>query len=282
MRLHTDAIRADLGMDGQAQTHHAMLFLSCKQPMRDFDDSTLWRVSEFERVRVRTGESGFTPLQGATVLPETLLGELQHLDQMGQGKEMLEVITACLRHREAALLCVQYEGLVWPITVFPAQMLYHSPRDLAHTTATGLMHASLLSVEPPGVRPPGHTQHERVSSPDHYRPLLPLLWLLALEGPRTELLNEIAGTAAYRAIKNPVEDGLSLSGALGSAAERLRRETVSLRTIAQWPGMNAERASRLLNALYLASALLATRAHPAARPAPGAARGLRDLFKSLR
>jgi hypothetical protein len=250
--------------------------------MRDFDESTLWRVSEFERVRIRTGESGFTPLDGCTVLPETLLSELQHLQQIGQGKEILEVITACLRHREAALLCLQYEGLVWPVTVFPAQMLYHSPRDLAQTTATGLMHSSLLSIEPPGVRPPGHILSERVASSEHYRPLLPLLWLLALEGPRDELLHEISGTVAYRAIKNPAEDGLSMSGALGSAAERLRRETVSMRTIAQWPGMNVERASRLLNALYLASALLATRAHPAARPAPGTARGLLDLFKSLR
>lgn len=250
--------------------------------MRDFDDSTLWRVSEFERVRVRTGESGFTPLQGATVLPETLLGELKQLEQAGQGREILEVITACLRHREAALLCLQYDGLVWPVTVFPAQMLYHSPRDMALTTATGLLHTSLLSIEPPGVRPPGHALRDRVAASEHYRPLLPLLWLLALEGPRAELLHEISGTVAYRAIKNPAEDGLSMNGALGSAAERLRRETVSMRTIAQWPGMNTERASRLLNALYLASALLATRAHPAARAAPSPTRGLRDLFRSLR
>ncbi len=250
--------------------------------MRDFDESTLWRVSEFERVRLRTGESGFTPLEGSTVLPETLLGELQQLEQIGQGKEVLEVVTACLRHREAALLCLQCEGLVWPVTLFPAQMIYHSPRDLAQTTSTGLTHASLLSIEPPGVRPPGHNLYERVAAAEHYRPLLPLLWLLALEGPRTELLHEISGTVAYRAIKNPSEDGLSMNGALGSAAERLRRETVPLRTIAQWPGMNVERASRLLNALYLVSALLATRTHPAARSAPGAARGLFDFFKSLR
>ncbi len=250
--------------------------------MRDFDESTLWRVSEFERIRVRTGESGFTPLEGASVLPETLLGELQRLQQLGQGTEILEVITACVRHRNAALLCLQYEGLVWPVTVFPAQMLYHSPRDLARTTATGLMHSSLLRIEPPGVRPPGQPSGEGTVVPDHYRPLLPLLWSLALEGPSGQLLNEISGTVAYRAIKNPAEDGLSMSGAMGSAAARLRRETVSMRTIANWPGMNAERASRLLNALYLVSALLATRTHPAARPTPGAASGLRDLFKSLR
>ena len=104
------------------------------------------------------------------MLPEKLLGDLQHLEQMGQSGEILEVITACMRHRKAALLCLQYEGLVWPVTVFPAAMLYHSPRDLAQTSASGLMHASLLSVEPPGVRPPGNRLHEGVSAAQHAAP----------------------------------------------------------------------------------------------------------------
>ena len=55
-----------------------------------------------------------------------------------------------------------------------------------------------------------------------------------------------------------------------SAGQRLRRETVALRDIAAWPGMSLERASRLLNGLYLTSSLLATRAHPAARGEPRA------------
>jgi len=38
--------------------------------------------------------------------------------------------------------------------------------------------------------------------------------------------------------------------------------------------MSIERASRLLNALYLCGALMITRSHPAARAAPRAWRGL--------
>jgi hypothetical protein len=38
--------------------------------------------------------------------------------------------------------------------------------------------------------------------------------------------------------------------------------------------MSTERASRLLNALYLAGGLLVTRAHPAARNEPASWRGL--------
>lgn len=243
--------------------------------MRDFEDSTLWRVSGFERVRMLTGTSGFARLDGPTVLPTTLLADLNRLGADGTGSDVLEVVAACMRHHEPALLCLQYEGLVWPVTLFPSQMLYHSPRDLAQATAPALTRLALLSTEPPGVRPPGHWMYERVGQAGHYRPLLPLLWSLALDGPRSELLAEIAGTAAYRAIKSSAEEGVVMSGALRSAAERLRRETVSLRTICSWPGMSLDRASRLLNGLYLASALLATRAHPAARAAP---RGLRELW----
>ena len=232
--------------------------------MRDFEASTLWRVSEFERVRMRSGGSAFARLDGVTVLPTTLLADLRRLDAAGASSEPLEVVAACVRHREAALLCLQYQGLVWPVTLFPQQMLYHSPRDLAQALPASLAHATLISAEPPGVRPPGHWMHERVAQIEHYRPLLPLLWSLALHGSRASLLAEIAGTAAYRAIKNPEADGVVLGGPLRSAAQRLRRETVSLRDIGGWPGMSVERASRLLNGLYLSSSLLATRSHPAA------------------
>ncbi|HZT56030.1 MAG TPA: hypothetical protein VFA35_07385 [Burkholderiaceae bacterium] len=236
--------------------------------MRDFEDSTLWRISEFERVRSRSGGSAFARLGGASVLPTTLLADLRRLDASGASDEPLEVVAACIRHREAALLCLQYDGLVWPVTLFPQQMLYHSPRDLTQALPTALAHITLISAEPPGVRPPGHWMHERIAQVEHYRPLLPLLWSLALDGPRATLLAEIAGTAAYRALKNPEADGATLRGPLRSAAQRLRRETVALRDIAAWPGMGVDRASRLLNGFYLSSSLLATRSHPAARAEP--------------
>ncbi len=252
------------------------------QKMREFEESTLWRVSEFERVCVQTGSSAFARLDGHTVLPTTLLADLRRLDAEGTSDDVLEVVAACMRHHESALLCLKHDGLVWPVTLFPSQMSYHSPRDLMQVGPADLARLSLLSAEPPGVRPPGHWMHERIAHADQYRPLLPLLWMLALHGPRQELLGEISGTVAYRALKNPAEDGVVLSGVLGSAAERLRRETVPLRTICGWPGMTLERASRLLNGLYLGSSLMATRAHPAARTAPGGLLGLLRRPKSRR
>lgn len=232
--------------------------------MQDTQPADLWSVSEFERAHAQARNSAFSNLEGNTVLPTTLLADLRHLDAFGHRGDVLEVVAACMRHHEPALVCLQLDGRVWPVTLFPAQMLYHSPRDMAGASATTLARLSLLRVEPPGVRPPGHWMHERVAEAEHYRPLEPLAWSLAMAGPRAELLAEIAGTAAYRALKNPADEGLALGGAMRSAAQRLRRETVSLRTVCAWPGMDVERASRLLNALYLQSALLVTRAHPAA------------------
>lgn len=244
--------------------------------MRDFDNSTLWAVSGFDRVREETGTSGFSRLTEQVVLPSTLLRDLGDIGAGPSSYDVLEIVAACRRHREAALLYLQCDGLVWPVTLFPAQTLYHSPRSMEKASLAGLGRLAVLDIDPPGVQPPGHWSHERSAHADHYRPLLPLLWSLALNGPRAALLPEIAGTAAYRALKDPADDGLAVSGALRSAVDRLRRETVSLRTICGWPGMSMERTGRLLNGLYLTSALLATRIHPAARPAPGTARGFLD------
>ncbi len=140
----------------------------------------------------------------------------------------------------------------------------------------------LVNVEPPMLRPPGHYMHERVGDDALYHPLVPLLWAIALHGPRASLLSEIGGTAAYRATNSPASVGVTASGALGSAADRLRRESAALRDVARWPGMSVERASRLLNALYLASLLMVTRAHPAARTQRWLGGGLFGLLKSRR
>lgn len=236
--------------------------------MKDFADSTLWRVSAFERVRRETGGSGFMRLGNETVLPTTLLGDIRKLERSGQATDALELVAACVRHQEAALLCLQYDEVVWPVTLFVRQKLYHSPRDLAEGSDAGMASLRVIATEPPGVRAPGHWMTERVAATELYRPLAPLLWDLALRGPRRTLLAEIGGHAAYRLLQGRIEGRPPLGGALAPAMERLHRDSVSLKEIASWPGMSLERASRLLNALYLNSALMVTRSHPAARAEP--------------
>jgi len=52
--------------------------------------------------------------------------------------------------------------------------------------------------------------------------------------------------------------------------------------VAGWPGMSIERASRVLNALYLASSLMVTRTHPAARHQFGLGGGFSFGFRKPR
>jgi hypothetical protein len=241
--------------------------------VRDFEDSTLWRVSAFEREQLATGQSGFARLGNQTVLPTTLLTDLNRLQADPATDDVLEAMAAFQRHREPALLYLQHDQLVWPVTLFPQHRLYHSPRNLAvESTQSGLANLKLLGAEPPGVRPPGHWMHERVGHAEHYRPLMPLLWTVALQGPRSALLAEIGGRAAYRLMPAADADRPPAYGALGPAVQRLQREPVSLRVMAQWPGLSVERASRLLNALYLTGCLMVVRSHPAARDEPGRVR----------
>jgi hypothetical protein len=233
--------------------------------MRDFQDSTLWRISAYERMRLERSSSVFAQLGEPTLLPTTMLSDLRQLESRRLDGDVLEILATSMRHRQAALMCLHYEDLVWPVTVFPTEMVYHSPRDMALAKHDGLSVLKVLSCDAPGLRPPGHWMHERVGRMEHYHPLKPLLWSLALNGPRSELLTEISGHAAYRVTLSR-EDRLLAPGALGPAADRLRSESASLRDIARWPGMSTDRACRLLNALYLTSALMVMRSHPAARP----------------
>lgn len=236
----------------------------------DPQDPTLWRISAFERERQA---GGHTRAGGPTLLPTTLMDDLRQLDRQGLRGDVIEILASCMRHRDAALLYLRHAGLVWPLTVFPLQELVHCPRDLLQADPDALADLRVLTVDPPGVRPPGHHQTDRIANLAHYRALKPLLWQLALHGPRSELIGEIGGTAAYRVAPAFEAHHLPAPGALGPARERLRLQTTALRDIARWPGMSVDRASRLLNALYLTGGLMLSRTHPAAREAPAPRRG---------
>lgn len=228
---------------------------------RDFDESTLWRISAYERMRADTGTSGFVRLERNTVLPTTLLNELAHRIRRDQTHDLLDVLALCVRQRESALLLIRHAGLIWPLTIFPAQGIYHLPRPIIDSLEQGGRDVTVMNVEPPGFRPPGHEMYERIGDHAAYRPLPPLLWAVALHGPRSMLIDDIAGRAAYR-VSADFHPGVDpVPGALGPVVQRLRVEITALRRIAEWPGMNEDRAMRLLNAVYLLGGLMVLRTH---------------------
>ena len=172
--------------------------------------------------------------------------ELSQLQRIERADDMLETVAACIRCHESALILLRHDGLVWPLTLFPQVNLYHLPRSISPSLQQGSRDMEVIAVEPPGLRPPWHVALESLAERPGYRSLAPLLWALALHVPAARLLRAISGHAAYRITAGLGGEGV-LAGALRSSFVQLRSQIASQRDIAAWPGMDAERAARLLN-----------------------------------
>jgi hypothetical protein len=172
--------------------------------------------------------------------------------QAGQWRDVVEVLAASLRHAQALTLYLGGDTHVVPLTLYPLQRLVRCPLDRVRFEALKLSALGVLHVEPALVRTPQGV------------PLAPFGWVLAMRGPRREVLPELAGALACRRIPGLGLQTPGLCGAVTAALERLGQESASVRTIATWPGMDAARAARLINGLYLQGALIVSRTHPAA------------------
>ncbi len=230
------------------------------EPTIPFGEPELWRVSEFRRA-MDEGASGEPSRYNA--LSPSLLADLQRFEHDGGSAEVLEVLAACLRHPQDIALHIDRDGHVLPLTVFPRERLFHTPLALDALYATRFDAARLLQVERALLRPPADPPDELSAAIGQCHALGPLLWHLALHGPRHELLPELAGPAVYR-IAPDLDLQMPIGGAIGGAVARMQQEAMSLRGLAASPGFDAERAARLLNGLYLQAGLIVSRTHPAA------------------
>jgi hypothetical protein len=230
------------------------------EPTIPMGEPELWRVSAFRRAM----DSGGAQLSSRySALSPSLLADLQRFEANGSGSEVLEVLAACLRHAQDVALHLDRDGHVLPLTVFPRERLYHTPLSEDALYSTRFDSVRLLQIERALLHPPGDPEDELAAPAALCHPLGPLLWHLALHGPRYELLPEIAGPAVYR-IAPDCDVPVSLPGALGGAVQRLRQEAMSLRALTAAPGFDRERAERLLNGLYLQAGLIVSRTHPGA------------------
>jgi hypothetical protein len=196
-------------------------------------------------------------------LSPSLRADLQRFEHDdGTGGEAVEVVAACIRHAKRVTIHLQCGERVVPLTVFPQERLVHCPMDINEFIERHLPHLRVMHVEPALLRPPGDPVESLVGPAHLHHPLAPLMWQLALRGPRRELLPEIAGPAAYRVSPSLDIDALRARGVLRAVIEKLRRQTANLSEIASWPALDRERAARLLNGLYLQSGLIVSRSHP--------------------
>ncbi|MES2993041.1 MAG: hypothetical protein V4844_16580 [Pseudomonadota bacterium] len=229
-----------------------------------FGEPELLKASSYQRY---LEELDGDPIPGSPAtrlsqLSSSLQADLWKHEQRTGSYEIVEVMAACLRHSSRVTIHLQCADRVVPLTVFPYERLVHCPMDLDELVERHLPHLHVMHLEPATLRPPGDPVRELIGEPRLYRSLMPLLWVLALRGPRRDLLPEIAGPAVYRVSPALDLDAAPISGSLRAAIERLRRQAVSLGTIAAWPAFDRERAARLLNALYLQAGLITSRSHP--------------------
>lgn len=201
-----------------------------------------------------------------TTLSASLRADLMRFERQGASFETVEVIAACMRHAKHVTVHLQCGERVVPITVFPLEQLVHCPVPPAELVDQHLPQARVMHVEPAILRPPGDAATWLVGAARDHHPLPALVWDLAVRGTRTELLPEISGAAVYRVAPGLDLGALPASGAWLVAAHRMKERTWNLREIAAMPGMDAERAVRLLNALYLLAGLIVSRSHPNGLP----------------
>ncbi len=214
-------------------------------------------------------EPGHTALSS---LSPSLLQDLQRFDPASPQRELLEVLAACIRHTQPLAIDLAWGASALTLSVFPLDRMVHCPLPLADFLAHDLGTLQVRQVRPALLRPPadalkpGNTAAlaAGASHAARYAPLGPLLWTVALRGARAALLPELAGPAAYRVAPGISLTGLDVPGTMAACITRLRRQTCNLADIAGWPDVGPERATRLLNALYLQSGLIVSRSHPAA------------------
>jgi hypothetical protein len=210
-----------------------------------------------------TGSAGIgSRLTHVSRLSPSLQADLLHSEREDGDSEIVEVVAACLRHSTDITVHLHCAERVLPLTVFPHQHVLHCPMSLHEFIDRHLAQVSVMHLEPAVLRPPGDAEAALIGAPHLHHPLAPFLWELAMHGPRHQLLPQIRGPAVYRVAPSLELAALPASGSLRSAIARLRLQAVPLAAIAGWPAFDRERASRLLNALYLQAGLMVSRSHP--------------------
>lgn len=205
-----------------------------------------------------------TRAEQLAALSPSLADDLKRFERDGIQTELVEVVAASLRHGCNLLVHLEYGERMLPLTLFPAQRLVHCPLPLAQLLTLRLTQLFVVGVEPATLQPPFDKAAATPNERGFFGSLDVLSWELAMRGARAGLLPEIPAQAAYRVPPGATLEAITLTGTLASALHRMKRQATNLKGMTAWTGFDRERAMRLLNALYLRSALVATRTHPAA------------------
>ncbi len=186
---------------------------------------------------------------------EVLQEQLHQLRKHADHDDALEIFDVFMQHVENTTLYLEFNESVVPLTIYPALQMYHSPRNLSQASHSLFASMRFLQAELPIISPPRHSAHPSKIRADNYYPLLPLLQTLALHGPRTLLMSAIDRKSSFQLKPGFDVKSLGLPSSMCSVADHLAAKPITLSHVASLPGMSAERAPRLINALFVSGAL---------------------------
>lgn len=227
-------------------------------PTLPFADTTQFRPTDAGSTLPEAGDA-LPPGSVTSTLSPSLLLDLQRFSDQPGGAELLPAMAASVRHTRPLALHLQHGRGVLRLSVFPRDRLFHCPLDLAALSNADMARLRLLHLEPEGLFAPFAPDGSPASALA-FGALAPLLWRLALHGSRSELLPEIAGSVRYRLAPGTALSGLPIERCDMPLLQRLRQGASTLDELAGWSVLDAARVRRLLNALYLQSGLIISRA----------------------
>lgn len=190
-----------------------------------------------------------------STLSPSLLQDLLRFSVQGGEIDLLHAMAASVRHGKPMSLRLDLGGVRLFAAINPRVQIFRAPLDLCALSPPDLASLRLIGVEPESASlSPGVAQRT------HTGALRPLLWKLALFGSRDELFPEIAGKVRYRITFGVTLNGLHVDAEWMPMLHRLKSAPLSLDELRAGGAKFRVSPQRMLNALYLQSGLMITRA----------------------
>lgn len=223
-------------------------------PSSDRTDLQATRAGSTFAMFDRTPEPS-APSTVKSSLSPSLLQDLLRFSKQGGDIDLLHAVAASVRHGKAMSLCLELAGQPLVASISPRLQIFRAPQDLGALTPSQLADLRLTHVEPESASVPAGS-NVRI----HVGPLRPLLWSLALFGPREALLPEIDGSVRYRLAFGVSLAGLPIDAEWMPMLHRLRSVPLSLEDMLSGGSFRRVTPQRMLNAIYLQSGLMISRA----------------------
>lgn len=189
---------------------------------------------------------------GQSRMNPALVSDLARFRRGPGGCVLLAVLASCVRHSQAVQFRLRHGQQEYDFEVHPRERLFRCEVELCRLAPVELAALRLTHLETKPPRRPEPGVERRAG----YGPLGTLLWQLAKHGPTSELLPEIAGPVRYRLVPGAPLENWSIHLDFQSLLRNIRNRPVSFAELDRQSPLPRPRLNRLLNALYLQSALI--------------------------